>query len=172
MKLSKVLMSLLSVVLLAGLFTGCTSKKDEPAASSDPKGVEGEITVITQRTDIVDTVFQDYAKEFNKLYPNVKVNFQALADYEGQIKIRMGTRDYGDVLLIPGSIPVEELPNFFEPLGTYEEMKNKYTGLEERTVDHNSYGIPIAMVYSGVIYNKRCSRTQESRSFPKHRTNS
>lgn len=117
MKLSKVLMSLLSVVLLAGLFTGCTSKKDEPAASSDPKGVEGEITVITQRTDIVDTVFQDYAKEFNKLYPNVKVNFQALADYEGQIKIRMGTRDYGDVLLIPGSIPVEELPNFFRAAG-------------------------------------------------------
>lgn len=113
MKLSKVLMPLLSVLLVAGLFAGCAPKaSDTPAASSDPKDVEGEITVITQRTDIVDTVFQDYAKEFNKLYPNVKVNFQALADYEGQIKIRMGTRDYGDVLLIPSSIPVEELPIF------------------------------------------------------------
>lgn len=60
--------------LLAGLFAGYSSKgPDAPAASSDPKEVEGEITVITQRTDIVDTVFQDYAKEFNKLYPNVKV---------------------------------------------------------------------------------------------------
>ncbi|MCP3745648.1 extracellular solute-binding protein [Paenibacillus sp. FSL M7-0802] len=168
MKLSKVLMPLLSVLLVAGLFAGCAPKaSDTPAASSDPKDVEGEITVITQRTDIVDTVFQDYAKEFNKLYPNVKVNFQALADYEGQIKIRMGTRDYGDVLLIPGSIPVEELPNFFEPLGTYEEMKNKYTGLEERTVDHNSYGIPIAMVYSGVIYNKKVFKDAGITQLPK-----
>ncbi|MBY7738153.1 ABC transporter substrate-binding protein [Paenibacillus polymyxa] len=167
MKLSKVLMSLLSVLLLAGLFTGCTSKKDAPATSSDPKGPEGEITVITQRTDIVDTVFQDYAKEFNKIYPNVKVNFQALADYDGQIKIRMGTRDYGDVLLIPGSIPIEELPNFFEPLGTYEEMKNKYTGIEERTVDGNSYGIPIAMVYSGVIYNKKVFKEAGITQIPK-----
>ncbi|MBY0022127.1 ABC-type glycerol-3-phosphate transport system substrate-binding protein [Paenibacillus jamilae] len=167
MKLSKVLMSLLSVLLLAGLFTGCTSKKDTPAAGSDPKGPEGEITVITQRTDIVDTVFQDYAKEFNKIYPNVKVNFQALADYDGQIKIRMGTRDYGDVLLIPGSIPIEELPNFFEPLGTYEEMKNKYTGIEERTVDGNSYGIPIAMVYSGVIYNKKVFKEAGITQIPK-----
>lgn len=90
MKLSKVLMSLLSVVLLAGLFTGCTSKKDEPAASSDPKAVEGEITVITQRTDIVDTVFQDYAKEFNKLYPNVKVNFQALPIMMVKLKFGWG----------------------------------------------------------------------------------
>ncbi|OBA02272.1 sugar ABC transporter substrate-binding protein [Paenibacillus polymyxa] len=167
MKLSKVLMSLLSVLLVAGLFTGCSSKKGTPAAGSDPKGPEGEITVITQRTDIVDTVFQDYAKEFNKLYPNVKVNFQALADYDGQIKIRMGTRDYGDVLLIPGSIPIEELPNFFEPLGTYDEMKNKYTGIEERTVNGNSYGIPIAMVYSGVIYNKKVFKEAGITEIPK-----
>ncbi|KAF6587103.1 MULTISPECIES: ABC transporter substrate-binding protein [Paenibacillus] len=167
MKLSKVLMSLLSVLLIAGLFTGCSSKRDTPAVGSDPKGPEGEITVITQRTDIVDTVFQDYAKEFNKLYPNVKVNFQALADYDGQIKIRMGTRDYGDVLLIPGSIPIEELPNFFEPLGTYDEMRNKYTGIEERTVDGNSYGIPIAMVYSGVIYNKKVFKEAGITQIPK-----
>ncbi|MCC3379691.1 hypothetical protein ACFQ5D_18930 [Paenibacillus farraposensis] len=40
MKLSKILVSLLSVLLLAGLFAGYSSKgPDAPAACSDPKEV-------------------------------------------------------------------------------------------------------------------------------------
>ncbi|MDO7906807.1 ABC transporter substrate-binding protein [Paenibacillus sp. JX-17] len=149
----------LSLMLVAGLFAGCSSKQEESsggaAASNDPKELKGDITVITQRTDIVDTVFQDYKKKFNEKYPNINVQFEALSDYEGQIKVRMGTKDYGDVLLIPTSIPIADIPDFFEPLGSYDEMKAKYTGIEERMVDNKVYGVPIAITYSGVIYNKK-----------------
>ncbi len=69
-----------------------------PAAGSD---ISGEITVLTNRTDLVNTVFPEYATKFNEQYPNVKVNFEAMTDYAGEVKIRLNTKDYGDVLLIP-----------------------------------------------------------------------
>lgn len=154
----KGLFKFLSLFLIISLLAACSSKGEDNAgdsSSDDPQAIKGEITVITQRTDIVDTVFQDYAKKFNEKYPDVKVNFEALSDYEGQIKIRMNTDEYGDVLLIPTSVPVADLPSFFEPLGSYDELKTKYTGIEERMVDNTIYGIPVAITYSGVIYNKQ-----------------
>lgn len=152
-------------VLAVSLLSGCGSSGSE--AGNDPNQISGEITVITQRTDIVDTVFQDYAKEFEKLYPDVKVNFEALSDYEGQIKVRMSTKDYGDVLLIPTSIPIKDIPDFFEPLGSYDEMKDKYTGIEERMVDNQVYGIPVAITYSGIIYNKAVFKQAGITTVPK-----
>lgn len=126
-----------------------TSWKDK-----DPEEIEGDITVITQRTDIVDTVFQDYAKEFQEIYPNVTVNFEALTDYGGEIMPRMNTEEYGDVLLVPVQIPIENIPDYFEPLGSLADMEQEYRGVEERAVDGTVYGIPIAVTYTGVIYNK------------------
>lgn len=108
-----------------------TSETAKPEETAAPE-ISGEITVITQRTDIVDTVFKEYATEFNKEYPDVKVNFQGLSDYEGQITVRMNSNDYGDVLLIPTSIPLADTAQFFEPLGDLAEMSKQYIGLEER----------------------------------------
>jgi ABC-type glycerol-3-phosphate transport system substrate-binding protein len=146
-----------AILLVLSALTGCSSKSDDSANSSskDPKDIKGEITVLTNRTDIVKTVFKDYAKEFNKKYPDVKVNFQALADYEGDTKVRMNSKDYGDVLLIPTSLPIADIPAFFEPLGDLKDMSDKYSGVEERAVDGKAYGIPMVINYSGIIYNKK-----------------
>ncbi|MNV26746.1 Multiple sugar-binding protein precursor [compost metagenome] len=161
----------MGLTLMAGLFSGCSSNNNEgnttseassaPAASASasgttsPSDIKGDITVITQRTDIVDTVFKEYAAKFNEKYPNVKVNFEALANYEDQIKIRMNTSDYGDVLLLPTSVPIAQLPDFFEPLGDEADLSKQYTGLEERSVNGKAYGIPITINFSGIIYNKK-----------------
>ncbi|MDQ0229613.1 ABC transporter substrate-binding protein [Metabacillus malikii] len=165
------LLSLLMVVMLVLLaaLSGCgnkdegsdkkeggnTTEADTSWKDKDPEEIKGEITVINQRTDIVDTVFPEYAKEFQKKYPNVEVKFEALTDYGGQITPRMNTQDYGDVLLIPTQVPIEDIPNFFEPLGKLEEMKENYMGVEERAVNGTVYGIPIAVTYTGVVYNKK-----------------
>ncbi|MDG5471531.1 ABC transporter substrate-binding protein [Jeotgalibacillus sp. ET6] len=149
--------------MLTLALAGCSGSDEENGGGSteadtswqemDPEEIEGEITVITQRTDIVDTVFQDYEKEFQKTYPNVEVNFEALTDYGGEIMPRMNTDQYGDVLLIPVQVPIEEIPRYFEPLGELSEMEEQYRGVEERAVDGTVYGIPIAVSYTGVIYN-------------------
>ncbi len=166
MSIRKWIAGAVTPVLIASLLSGCGSSSSSEAGN-DPNQISGEITVITQRTDIVDTVFQDYAKQFEKLYPDVKVNFEALSDYEGQIKVRMSTKDYGDVLLIPTSIPIKDIPDFFEPLGSYDEMKDKYTGIEERMVDNQVYGIPVAITYSGIIYNKAVFKQAGVTTIPK-----
>ncbi|RIW34260.1 carbohydrate ABC transporter substrate-binding protein [Bacillus salacetis] len=155
MKKNKLILFFMSILLVvSGFLAGCSSNEAGSDSGDDDGKVEGEITVITQRTDIVDTVFKDYAAKFQEEYPDVEVNFEALADYEGQIMPRMNTGDYGDVLLIPTSIPIEDIPDFFEPLGDVEEMQEEYMAIDERAVGGKVYGIPIAVNYSGIVYNK------------------
>jgi raffinose/stachyose/melibiose transport system substrate-binding protein len=118
--------------------------------------IKGDITVLTQRTDIVKTVFADYKKKFEAIYPNIHVSFQALTDYEGETKIRMNTSNYGDVLLIPASITPKQLPTFFEPLGSVEDMAKKYRFVKsEQTFGGKSYGIAITGNANGFVYNKK-----------------
>lgn len=167
MRKNKVFFGFMALILVVAMMAGCSSNKNtgstNTGANTGSNGeateqtgkLSGEITVITQRTDIVDTVFKEYAAEFNKIYPDVKVNFQALSDYEGQITVRMNSNDYGDVLLFPTSIPLKDASEFFEPLGEFSNLSKEYIGLEERTVDGKVYGIPTAVNFSGVLYNKK-----------------
>ena len=53
---------------------GATSAPSESVAPA-ADGPSGSITVLTNRTDLVDTVFQDYAKTFSAKYPNVSINY-------------------------------------------------------------------------------------------------
>jgi ABC-type glycerol-3-phosphate transport system substrate-binding protein len=131
--------------------TGCTTG----GGGGGDDEIAGTITVITQRTDIVDTVFQDYKAQFEELYPDVTVEFEAITDYEGEIAIRMNTDDYGDVLLIPNSVNPDQLGNFFEPLGTVEELSETYRFIAEEAYDGQGYGISITGNTQGLVYNKR-----------------
>ena len=133
------------------LLAGCQSGGD-PADSGK---IEGDITVLTQRTDLVDNVFQDYKAEFEKKYPDVNVTFEAITDYEGEIAIRLNTDDYGDVLLIPNSVSKDQLANYFEPLGTVDELKKDYLFVEEQAYDGTGYGIAITGNAQGYVYNKK-----------------
>ncbi|WP_025026095.1 ABC transporter substrate-binding protein [Caldalkalibacillus mannanilyticus] len=162
MKISKRIIMTLIVLLVISTLVGCTSKAPVESQSSnegtgepkDPTEISGNITVLTQRTDIVDTVFQEYAKRFNEQYPNVKVSFEAFTDYEGQTKIRMNTTDYGDVLLIPNDIPLAELSTYFESLGSLDELSKTYRFADEREYQGTVYGLPIVVNASGIVYNK------------------
>src|SRR3954466_13779112 len=104
---------------------GCSSSTTGGSAGSpaDPTKVSGDITVLTNRTDLVnDGTMKKYADGFNKIYPNVKVTFQGITDYEGEVKIRMNTSNYGDVLLIPNALKRSDYANFFAPLGSAADL--------------------------------------------------
>lgn len=118
--------------------------------------ISGEITVLTQRTDIVNTVFQDYKKKFETKYPGTTVKFEAITDYEGEVRIRMNTKEYGDVLLIPNSVTDDLLSTFFEPLGTVDELKDRYRFVRnEKVLDGKVYGLSITGNAQGFVYNKK-----------------
>jgi len=139
--------------------TACSGSDSEDTTSSsvgNSAEVTGDITVLTNRTDIVDTVFQDYKTQFEAEYPGVNVTFQAIKDYDGEVTTRMSTDDYGDVLLIPTTVTPADLGDFFEPLGTVEELSKDYRFIStEQNFDGMSYGLAITGNVSGLVYNKK-----------------
>ncbi|WP_217236165.1 ABC transporter substrate-binding protein [Streptomyces sp. AC555_RSS877] len=149
------------VVGAALLVPGCTgtggaSKGADAKAPDDPSKVTGTIKVLTQRTDLVtDGTMKKYAAEFNKTYPKVKVEFEALTNYETEVKIRMNTENYGDVLMIPAVIKKDDYPRFFASLGTEAERGKKYLFTDYTTVDGKVYGQSPIGVIPGFLYNKK-----------------
>lgn len=159
MNTKKQLLIAVLTMMMVAVLAACAGAPAAPAASSDgdaagEETVSGTITVLTNRTDIVDTTFVDYAAQFNEIYPDVKVEFEAMTDYPGEVKIRMNTKDYGDVLLIPNEIPTDQLPDFFEPLGSVEELDEEYMFVTEKSIDDQVYGIPVTGNAQGIVYNK------------------
>jgi len=144
------LMGMAMVSLTAIGLSGCSS------ASNDDGAPSGEITVLTNRTDLVDTTFADYAKAFEEKYPGTSVKFEALTDYEGDVKIRLNSKDYGDALLIPSSnVTKDQYASFFEPLGTVDEMGEKYRFVDAGAYDGEVYGISTFGSAMGMVVNKK-----------------
>ena len=69
----------------------------------------------------------------------------------------MNTKNYGDVLLDPERrSPPTSCPTFFEPLGTVDELKDKYRFVRtEQTLDGKVYGLAITGNANGFVYNKK-----------------
>lgn len=150
-----------SIAVLALLASACTgtggsTEGADAEAPGDPATVEGTITVLTHRTDLVqDGTMKKYAAAFNRTYPEVKVEFDGLTDYEGEVKIRMNTEDYGDVLMIPSAVQKKDYPRFFASLGSAAELSGKYRFTGYSTVDGKVYGQSPIGVVPGMVYNKR-----------------
>ena len=148
---------LVGMTAAAALLLGaCTGAAREPAPAGAETGgqVKGEITVLTNRTDLVDTDFVQYAKEFSAKYPGASVKFEALADYS-QVNNRLTTGDYGDVLNIPDEVGQDQLSTFFEPLGTVADLAKTYRFVNEKAYDGNVYGLAQGGSAEGVVYNRR-----------------
>jgi raffinose/stachyose/melibiose transport system substrate-binding protein len=95
------------------------------------------------------------------------VKFEGITDYETEVKTRMNTTNYGDVLAIPNAVSRDQLPQFFEPLGDTETMKQTYRWLDDKSYDGKSYGIPIVGNVQGVLYNTKVFASAGITSFPK-----
>lgn len=131
---------------IAFSLTGCKSEEQDT--------IGGTITVLTNRTDLVDTKYAEYEEAFKAKYPEVEdVVFEAITDYEETVKTRLNAGEYGDVLMLP-NIDANEFADFFEPLGEVTELGQKYNFIETRAFQGTVYGIPTGGTASGIVYNK------------------
>src|SRR4051812_34619706 len=148
----------LAVALLLAM-AGCNGgggNGGSAAAPADPAKVSGDITVLTHKTDLAgDGTLDKYAAEFNKIYPNVHVKFEAIVAYENDVKIRMNSDNYGDVLMIPAAVPVPDYPKFFAPLGAPDQLSSKYRFTDKTTYNGQVYGIATNGNTNGLVYNKK-----------------
>lgn len=130
--------------------------------------IGGTITVVTSRTDAQE-LFEDIEEEFKELYPDVEdIIWESSADYNNYITTRMNTTDYGDVLFIPFTMSgqPEMYPNYFEPLGTVEELEKVYIDVTEADYDGVAYGLPAAINSLGIIYNEDVFKAAGIENFP------
>ncbi len=95
--------------------------------------------------------------EFKKIHPEVKdVTYTGLNGMSDEQQVtRLTGGQYEDVVLIPTVLLASELKNYFAPLGDADEMAKKYYYGDYMQYEGESYGIPIGVVYEGLIYNKR-----------------
>lgn len=134
-----------------------TASEKAVSEEKEPDEVIGTITVLTDRVDLVKTKLAEYKLAFEEKYPGTEVVFQQLGKYEASASDKIKENDYGDVLLIPHSISNEELEEYFEPLGTLEELSGVYDEkyLQERQQDGIVYGLARYAAPQGIAYNKK-----------------
>lgn len=118
---------------------------------------ECEITVYTHRCDLIDDDKRINLQDFKQKYPNIKVNIISLKNYEDEIKRILYTKQYGDVLMIPG-INKYELNDYFIELGMVEELNKRYYKVEDKSLNGIVYGIPTMLTIPGVVYNRKVFR--------------
>lgn len=134
----------------------------------DYQDIKASIKVLTNRTDIVDTVYKGYAEEFQKLYPNISVTYEALTDYEQSLNLRLTTGgDWGDICFIPTSVDKDELSTFFVPFGEYDKLNEIYNFCSEKNYQGTQYGIANGGTAGGIVYNKKVWESAGIKEMPK-----
>ena len=100
-----------------------------------------------------DGTIDSMIAEFNKVYPNITVETEAITDYAETSLLRLPTGDWGDIMFIP-TVDAAELPTYFVPYGTVEEMDQYVNFADNWKNDGNCYGIGYMGNAQGLLYNK------------------
>ena len=156
----------LAMILALSLLVGCGPKNNNqqndgktPDGDGDSQTSElsGEITYMTA-TPIYAKMSNEINAEFNKLYPNVKVNIEHVSDnYESVLKAKMGSNSAPDVFTWQGYLAMKDFVNG----GKVADLSNE--GFDELVLpnflpagqmDGKQYGIPTMVQSVGLLYNK------------------
>jgi len=146
----------LGAAVAVSLAAGCTGGAgDDDSGSGFAGDIKGSITVLTNRTDLVDTALPAYAKKFEAKYPGTKVTFQGVTNYDDDVTTQLSGGDYGDVLMIPTTVAISQYSQFFESLGPVTELKAKYRFVDQGAFDGQAYGLSLGGIAKGFVINKR-----------------
>ncbi|WP_243231056.1 ABC transporter substrate-binding protein [Microbacterium sp. CIAB417] len=141
-------------VVAALALTGCSGGAADDANNKIDGDVKGEVKFVTWRTDLIqDGTFDKYAEEFHAKYPDATVTFEGITDYEGELRTRLSTENYGDVLGIPNSVQPDQFADYFEPLGQTSDLASTYRFLAPKSYDGTQYGLALGGNANGLVYN-------------------
>ena len=110
----------------AGTESSLPAKITDIKLGEDYTDLTADIKILTHKTDVVDTLFADYVKQFNELYPNITVKYEAVTNYAEDMTMRMTTDDWGDICMIPTTVDKVDYPDKFVSFGPVAELENDY----------------------------------------------
>ncbi len=163
--MKKALSLILALTMVLSLLTACGGKKkeapevnlpkiDEIDLGTDYQDITATIKVLTNRTDIIDTVYARYAEEFHQLYPNITVVYEGITDYEESLNLRLPNGDWGDICFIPTTVAKSAMGDYFAVLGDMDTLDQRYQFIPDKSFDGKVYGIANGGNVEGVAYNK------------------
>lgn len=142
---------------------------DSADAAAPVEGVPSysQVNVGTDYTDLTATIKWLHHKtdraedgtidamiaEFNKVYPNITVEAEAITDYAEDSLLRLSAGDWGDIMFIP-AVDKSELGNYFMPLDTLDNLSSEINFANQWEFGGQAYGVPYMANAQGVLYNK------------------
>lgn len=177
--MKKALALTLAAAMAATLLAGCGGGSGSSAAASTAGGdsasaeasgvpsyaslkvgedytdLKADLKLISQRTDLIqDGTFDGYVAEFQELYPNISISYEGITNYAEDMTTRLTSNDWGDICMIPTTIPLTELGDYFYKLCDLDEIKDEYNFASNRAYGQDVYGIPSTGNAQGIVYNK------------------
>lgn len=162
----------LATALSASLLAGCGGQSGSAQQSTDAAetslpayndltvgedytDLKADLKFISHRTDLIDDgTFDGYVAEFQKLYPNITISYEGITDYANDMTTRLTSNNWGDICMIPTTIPLPELGDYFYPMCDLTAIENDYNFADNRAYDGKVYGIPSTGNAQGIVYNK------------------
>ena len=185
-KLMKTLFALITVAALVSM-VGCSKKEGSKAVSGAASSkalsyadvelgktgtdISATIKLLTHRTDMLQdgysgVTFAKYLAEFNKVYPNIKVEIEGITDYASVSLLRLQGGNWGDIMMIP-AIDKKELKNYFVSFGDLATMEKQIKFATNWEYEGQVYGIPSTGNAQGVLYNKKVFKQAGITKLPK-----
>lgn len=154
--MKKLFSLILALCLVLGMASFAAAEDELPTFDQIVLGENADLTAkihfAYHRTDIPDKL-NGYVAEFQKIYPNVEIEYELITDYAENALMRVDNTDW-TIMGIP-TVQKDELSKYFVPLGSLETLSTMYNFMSSWSFDGVCYGIPSTGNANGVLYNKR-----------------
>lgn len=148
--MKKILSTVLTASLLAGVFVGCSSNNTN-------KNTENKVVKVFQLKVEINDALQQLAEKYEE-ETGVKVEVTSVgggADYGAALKAEFQKGTEPDIFMIQGAGDLEVWSHKVDDLSSEKWVSNAVNGtLDTVTVDNKIYGMPVATEGYGLIYNK------------------
>ena len=160
-KMKKVIGSVLTVVMVAGMMTGCGSAggSTDTKTSADNSASDDQVVIdVFQNKNEISDALQAAIDTYEEENPSVKINLETVggSDYASSLKAKMLGNDPVEIFTLGGPDDIASYQDYLEPL-TDQEWVSHVTagGVDNVSVDDEVYGLPLAIEGYGLIYNKK-----------------
>lgn len=160
MKAKKMIaLSLVTVLAMATMLTGCSPKQVEQAsATSAPKAEAANVNIFQFKVEIQKEL-QAATQQYMALHPEVKINLQTVgggADYGAALRAQFQSGNEPTIFDVGGPQDIKDWAEKLDDLSDQEFSKQALDGvLSGVTVDGKVYGLPYSVEGYGFVYNKK-----------------
>ncbi len=128
---------------------------------------EATIKFLHHKTDRAeDGTMTKMVADFNKEFPGINVEMEAITDYAEDSLLRLSTGDWGDIMFIP-AVDKVDLPTYFMPIDNLDNLSTELNFVDNWEYEGNCYGIPYMANAQGILYNKAVFEKAGIKELPK-----